>query len=307
MEQQAERSREVDLTGPGPAVSVRAHATLQAVEAEAADPVVAAAVCWLEETHDGRHAEQLWVAAAGCDDEGRPTPGLPLPARPLVLAGVRALPALGRLSAVRPEVLDRLAARAPAATGAVGDRLWDCLVWALASDSEGALRTELEQLVRTDALTGLLNRRGLAEALDREVARARRDATVLSFVLLDVDSFKTINDTMGHAEGDRALTAVADLLRRALRAGDVAGRWGGDEFALVFAGLSAERAQVVVDRLRATWTHPSYRTRRPPGASFSAGVTALTGLAADQRRLLEQADKALYTAKGRGGSCSVRV
>jgi diguanylate cyclase (GGDEF)-like protein len=226
--------------------------------------------------------------------------GEPLPALPAPLAEVRGLDALADLSGCRFDVVKELVNAGH--DYRVCDRLWDVLVWQLAADSESVLRDELAALARTDPLTGLLNRRGLTEALDRETARARRTGATVSLVLLDLDRFKGLNDTLGHAAGDAALVAVANVLRRGLRAGDVAGRWGGDEFGIVFVDLPAETAYDVVDRLRSTMTHPSSGLNRGRRVSFSAGVAALDGSDANAGELMSRADFALYEAKAEGGN-----
>ena len=241
-------------------------------------------------------AARGWLLAA----ETALSRGRALPALPEALTQVQTLDRLAELSACRFDVVKALVAEAH--DYRVCDRLWDVLVWQLAAASESVLRDELEALARTDPLTGLLNRRGLAEALDREVARARRTGDTVSLVLLDLDRFKGLNDRHGHAAGDAALRAVAELLADGLRASDVAGRWGGDEFGVVLAGLTADAARDVVDRLRSTFTHPSYRRVFPGGISFSAGVADLAGADTDSARLMELADRALYAAKAEGGN-----
>ena len=231
--------------------------------------------------------------------------GDPLPPLPKALTAVRGLDALADVSAWRFEVVKELVAAGH--DYRVCDRLWDVLVWQLAAESESVLRDELAALARTDPLTGLLNRRGLTEALDRETARARRSGATVSLALLDLDRFKVLNDTLGHAAGDAALVGVADVLRRGLRAGDVAGRWGGDEFGIVLADLPSEVAYDVVDRLRSTVTHPSSAVSRGRRVSFSAGVAALSGEAAQAADLMALADAALYEAKAAGGNKARRA
>jgi diguanylate cyclase len=223
-----------------------------------------------------------------------------LPPLPAALTSVGGLDRLADLSGCRFDVVKSLVAEGH--DYRVCDRLWDVLVWQLAAASESVLRDELAALARTDVLTGLLNRRGLAEALEREAARARRTGATVSLVLLDLDRFKTLNDSLGHAAGDAALVAVAEILRRGLRAGDVAGRWGGDEFGIVLVDLPAEVAYDVVDRLRSTFTHPSNAVARGRRVSFSAGVAALSGAAAVAAELMALADAALYEAKAAGGN-----
>lgn len=184
------------------------------------------------------------------------------------------------------------------------DELWDLMVWWAAAHSEARLREELQELARTDPLTGLLNRRGLEEALDRETARARRTGTSVCLALIDLDKFKKLNDSRGHAAGDAALRDIGELLTLGLRAGDVAGRWGGDEFAVVFSGLPEDCARDVVDRLRSTLNHPSYQRRTRAKLTFSAGVATLAGLDSQPAPLMELADRALYVAKNAGGGCT---
>ncbi|HEV2889086.1 MAG TPA: GGDEF domain-containing protein [Frankiaceae bacterium] len=231
--------------------------------------------------------------------------GEALPALPTALTAVRSLDRLADLSGCRFDVVKELVQAGH--DYRVCDRLWDVLVWQLAYASESVLRDELAALARTDPLTGLLNRRGLTEALDRETSRARRTGATVSLVLLDLDRFKVLNDTHGHPAGDDALRAVADVLRRGLRGGDVAGRWGGDEFGIVFVDLEAEVAYDVVDRLRATLTHPSNRATNGKRVSFSAGVAALNGPDAVAEDLMAMADAALYEAKAAGGNKARRA
>jgi diguanylate cyclase (GGDEF)-like protein len=231
--------------------------------------------------------------------------GEPLPALPAALGDVRGLDRLAELSGCRFEVVKDLVDAGH--DYRVCDRLWDVLVWQLAAESESVLRDELAALARTDPLTGLLNRRGLTEALDRETARARRTGATVSLVLLDLDRFKQLNDSLGHGAGDAALVGVAAVLRRGLRAGDVAGRWGGDEFGIVFVDLPVEVAYDVVDRLRSTLTHPSSGLNRGRRVSFSAGVAALAGEAAVAADLMAAADAALYEAKAAGGNAARRA
>lgn len=243
-----------------------------------------------------RESARVWLlAAASALSRGNPMPGLPEP-----LAAVRGLEPLAELSAARFDVVKSLVSSGH--DYRVCDRLWDVLVWQLAAESESVLRDELAALARTDPLTGLLNRRGLTEALDRETARARRTGSTVCLVLLDLDRFKVLNDTLGHQGGDRALVAVADTLRRGLRAGDVAGRWGGDEFGIVFVDLDADVAYDVVDRLRSLLTHPARAVVRGRRVSFSAGVAALSGAEAIPAELMARADAALYEAKAAGGN-----
>jgi diguanylate cyclase (GGDEF)-like protein len=163
-----------------------------------------------------------------------------------------------------------------------------------------AARVAAERQALTDPLTGLSNRR----AMDADLARllADRDAR-LSVLQIDLDLFKTVNDTLGHAAGDRMLVAVADVLRTELRGSDIAARVGGDEFLVVLTGTTA------VEELAATARRLIRRIERPvPFDGRIAQVSASIGIAsttaydppADAQRLLADADAALYRAKAEG-------
>lgn len=163
------------------------------------------------------------------------------------------------------------------------------------------LTEELQRMATTDALTGLPNRRKLMEAMELEVARAERSGRPLALALLDIDRFKAINDTHGHPAGDAVLQAVADELRKVTRAGDLLGRFGGEEFAVVMPETSLEQARWACERLRKAIAK---RTMRYPNGTagsitISSGVALLAG---DEGRdhLISRADGALYRAKEDG-------
>lgn len=169
------------------------------------------------------------------------------------------------------------------------------------------LRQRYEQVLAdavTDQLTGLGNHRRFQEELDREVDEALRYNIPLSLILLDVDDFKTINDTTGHAGGDRALARLGSLINATVRRVDRAFRIGGDEFAILLSHTDAERARMVAMRLLAAAVHDE--TTGSAGLSFSAGVSAAPRLALTRAQLYSQADAALYAAK-RGGRTTVEV
>lgn len=156
----------------------------------------------------------------------------------------------------------------------------------------------IEKLARTDPLTLLANRRGLEEAIAHERDRAERTGEPLSVVALDLDHFKRVNDTWGHAVGDRLLSAVGEALRAGVRPYDVAARVGGEEFLLVLPATSRERASDVAERLRA-------RIAQLAVEGLPERVTASAGVAEHARRetteaLLSRADAALYEAKRLG-------
>jgi diguanylate cyclase (GGDEF)-like protein/PAS domain S-box-containing protein len=161
---------------------------------------------------------------------------------------------------------------------------------------------ELERLARTDSLTGISNRRVLQEALEREVARARRHRLPLALILLDVDHFKQINDLHGHPAGDAVLKEVAQRLDQTIRTGEVLARLGGEEFAWLLPGTDAEGALNAADRAReAISGAPFSQIGR---LTISAGVGLLAD-AAGHEHLYELADRALYEAKQRGRDATV--
>lgn len=170
-------------------------------------------------------------------------------------------------------------------------------------DRELALAlTAMQRLASEDGLTGLMNRRALIEALQREVERCRRMGSALSVVMIDLDHFKDVNDRHGHAMGDAVLRGVAATLRSGIRAVDIAGRYGGEELCLVLPDTSAAGAATVAESLRAAVAAQPYED-----GGQSVSITASFGVAtfdkdgtnsADQ--LLRAADEALYRAKTSG-------
>jgi two-component system cell cycle response regulator len=154
---------------------------------------------------------------------------------------------------------------------------------------------EMRRLASTDGLTGLANRRTFDEALDREVSRARRARTDLALVLVDVDHFKRVNDTRGHAFGDEVLRQVAGRVAAAVRPYDVAARYGGEELAVILPGCSLDEAVHVAERLRADVA--ALRLGMP--VTVSAGVASLPP-ETNGSDLVASADAALYRAKAGG-------
>jgi diguanylate cyclase (GGDEF)-like protein/PAS domain S-box-containing protein len=161
-------------------------------------------------------------------------------------------------------------------------------------------REDLLEQATHDALTGVFNRRHVEDVLGKEVERAERHARPLAVAILDADHFKRINDTHGHQTGDEVLRAISDRCRKTLRTNDVLGRYGGEEFVIVFPETKLEEAGAVAERLRAAVAE------RPIEVGPDAlGVTVSIGLAAHAPgqgidKLLQRADAALYTAKQDG-------
>lgn len=155
--------------------------------------------------------------------------------------------------------------------------------------------------VAHDTLTGLSSRHGLMAQLEFAVSKAARSGEPLSLCICDIDRFKAINDTHGHAAGDEILAAFGQLVRAGIRQGDIAGRLGGDEFCIVLPNTSVEKAGPLMERLREQWELLGYRS--PEGQACY--VTASFGVVQLNRErsakaLLHSADQALYCAKGQG-------
>ena len=161
------------------------------------------------------------------------------------------------------------------------------------------LNAQLALLVNVDALTGLPNRRSVDHELDQAMAMAKRYDHPLSVLMIDIDSFKSINDEFGHAAGDAALRYVATQLRSSLRTVDVPGRWAGDEFLVVLPENDVRGAEIVAGRLNeAVAANPLSIGDESKEVTLSIGVAQWDGeLAKD---LIHRADEALYVAKAEG-------
>ena len=170
-----------------------------------------------------------------------------------------------------------------------------------------AAQERLRYQAMHDALTGIWNRRSVVEALEREIERTGREGSALAVAMIDLDHFKRINDTHGHAAGDEVLREAAQRIRGAVRSYDSVGRYGGEEFLVVAPGLDELRAAELAERIR----------RRFEAESFSAGaaqvpVTLSLGLVSVPgasrpvaARVLAAADEALYQAKRDGRNRTV--
>jgi diguanylate cyclase (GGDEF)-like protein len=160
------------------------------------------------------------------------------------------------------------------------------------------LLSALQSLSLIDDLTGLYNRRGFADLGEQHLKLARRTARGVTIVFIDLDRFKTINDSLGHHVGDRALIQVAELLRTTFRRSDIIARLGGDEFAVLALEASGESAELLIDRLRERFQEFNRDAREPYRLSVSIGMARQEG---DMRMRLEDllasADNAMYEEK----------
>ena len=162
---------------------------------------------------------------------------------------------------------------------------------------------EFRQLSVTDALTGLLNRRYLEERLTEEIKRSNRHGFPMSFLMIDVDEFKSYNDSFGHTEGDKALQIVGICLKETLRGADVAARYGGEEFSILLPQTSSAEAEILAERVRERVEMTDFPNRQ---VTVSIGIASCSLNLNSPKALVSAADKALYEAK-RLGRNNVRI
>jgi diguanylate cyclase (GGDEF)-like protein len=168
---------------------------------------------------------------------------------------------------------------------------------------------ELRLIAQADSLTGALTRRAFIAELDRAWARFARQNEPAAVLLVDIDHFKTVNDTLGHAAGDRVLAAVASCCSDNVRAGDAFGRIGGEEFAILLANVTSDEAVRTAERFRSAIA--SLKIPSVPALSVTAsiGVSSLSTDVASMDAWLARADAAMYAAKrgGRNRCCIAEV
>ncbi len=156
------------------------------------------------------------------------------------------------------------------------------------------------QEAQTDPLTELANRRQLDRFMREAVNDRGAESREMSVALVDIDRFKQINDRFGHSNGDEVLRALASILRRSTRPGDLAARFGGEESVIVFAGAGLQEARKACERLRDEVEHyPWVQVHAQLAVTISVGVSRLAH-GGEIRECLELADAALYRAKGAG-------
>ncbi len=164
-----------------------------------------------------------------------------------------------------------------------------------------ALQSDLREQAIRDPLTKLHNRHYLKETLTRELSRAMRERYPVSFLLLDIDHFKRVNDTYGHAAGDFVLRDLADQLTEFIRTGDIVCRYGGEEFLVAFPNTKEQDAFLIADRLRESiQKSPIYVDHHMISITISAGISEFPTHGQYEALILESADKALYQAKRNG-------
>jgi diguanylate cyclase (GGDEF)-like protein len=171
----------------------------------------------------------------------------------------------------------------------------------ISSLSNRVLRSRtLRSFMIKDSLTGLLNHSTIKEQLEIELMRAQRDNSSLSFAMVDIDHFKKINDTYGHLAGDSVVKSLSHLLRRRLRKTDIIGRYGGDEFGVIFPNTNGLTAVRIIDEIRQDFIKINHRIKdKQFNVTFSAGI-AFHGNFQDAIQLNDAADKSLYDAKHHG-------
>lgn len=163
------------------------------------------------------------------------------------------------------------------------------------------LRASLAREAHRDPLTDLYNRRFVFEAMETELKRFRRYGESFALILIDVDHFKRVNDTLGHCAGDAALRQIAETCVQSVRETDVVGRFGGEEFIIVMPHTNAEAARQVAERIRRSIGRQRFSWQQKSAAiTISLGVAEVQGESASFNELIRVTDEALYAAKRAG-------
>jgi diguanylate cyclase (GGDEF)-like protein len=223
----------------------------------------------------------------------------------VVLTGTHAQDVTCAIRALRLGAHDYLS-KPPASPDAVLQTIARAVEKKRLKEANQRLLAELENLSRTDALTGVSNRRAFDETLGKEFARARRHGHALGVVMLDIDHFKKVNDTHGHAGGDQVLRAVAATIGSVLREGDALFRYGGEEFAVLLPHTGSDGALRAAQRFVAAVASTPVRVDgQRIHITTSAGVGCLDRSTRDIGELVGKADAALYEAKSEGRNRAV--
>jgi diguanylate cyclase (GGDEF)-like protein len=165
----------------------------------------------------------------------------------------------------------------------------------------GHVAETMEDQAHLDYVCATLNRRGIEEALEAEIARTRRSGGCFAALILDLDNFKSINDRFGHAGGDEALRKVTRAINASVRVYDLLGRFGGDEFLVLLPQTGSDNAQVTANRIRQAVAADA---TMPGGTGFTLSIGITTGTSPETtEEILARADAALYEAKAAGRNC----
>jgi diguanylate cyclase (GGDEF)-like protein len=163
------------------------------------------------------------------------------------------------------------------------------------------LYQRMEKLATTDGLTELNNHRHFQELLSKEIERTRRYGSSVALLLMDIDHFKSFNDTYGHPVGDLVLKEISQCIKRSLRTNDIPARYGGEEFTVIIPESNEQGALIIAERIRsAIENHVIISNDRQLRVTVSIGVAAYPSLATNQPQLIDSADKALYNSKEHG-------
>jgi diguanylate cyclase (GGDEF)-like protein len=178
--------------------------------------------------------------------------------------------------------------------------------------AQAVLRAQLfeamEKMATTDGLTGLFNHRTFQGRFDEQLATARRYSRKLSFILTDIDHFKSVNDTYGHPTGDQVLKGVSKILKEQARDTDIVARYGGEEFAIIMPETDLKGAQIIAERIRERVMKEVFQTEQGPlKVTLSLGVATFPDVAMEKHQIIDLADQCLYYAKRHGRNQSVTV
>jgi len=174
---------------------------------------------------------------------------------------------------------------------------------AVAAITNAQLHEQVREQARRDSLTGVYNHSYLLKRLAEEVEKAARQKTKVTYMMIDVDYFKEYNDTYGHTTGDIVLCSIVQAIQSNIRPTDIVGRYGGEEFGIVFPEADAGQVREVAERIRRTLAEtglPNGRGHTIPQPTISQGIATYPDMATSAEELVDQADRALYRAKARG-------
>jgi diguanylate cyclase (GGDEF)-like protein len=236
-------------------------------------------------------------------EEGRTVVGPELPREEAAIAPLRIADRTWLLVVRDP---DRPGVSLPILIAVVGISLAALLAALVLVWSRNERMQELRLQASQDPLTGLKNRRRFEEDLRTELARSRRENTRGALLMLDLDDFKQVNDTLGHPAGDRAIAEIADVLRARMRVTDVVARLGGDEFAVVLPRCDLDEAEEIADAIADAIRLHTPPGKAPPPLTASIGIATFGPGTESYDAVLSAADNAMYEAK-RAGRNSVRV